>query len=145
MTSTAVQIEEWNRWMPAYPRPVRVCVYVHFTCIRTREHRQVCGESERERGRGFQSPCPCPRNTVQNGRQGFRSVSYIYRSTWKAASITADHRVSTVVATTNRSTIHVRYKHDPTHWTEEVSFTLYCSTRALQFRRMFPFPSNDIF
>lgn len=108
-----------------------VCMFTSRAFARVNAAKCAEKEREREGGRRLQSPCRCPRNTVQNGRQGFRSVSYIYRSTWKAASTTADHRVSTVVATTNRSTIHVRYKHHPTHWTEEVSFTLYCSARAL--------------
>lgn len=108
-----------------------VCMFTSRAFARVNAAKCAEKEREREGGRRLQSPCRCPRNTVQNGRQGFRFVSYIYRSTWKAASTTADHRVSTVVATTNRSTIHVRYKHHPTHWTEEVSFTLYCSARAL--------------
>ena len=58
--------------MPAYPRPVRVCVYVHFTCIRTREHRQVCGESEREReGGAFRVPVRVPGTRSRTGDKAF--------------------------------------------------------------------------
>lgn len=92
-----------------------------------------CAEKERERergGGGFRVPVGVPGTRSRTGDKAFG----LYRTFIEVLGRQLVPRQTTVFpqfATTNRSTIHVRYKHHPTHWTEEVSFTLYCSARAL--------------
>lgn len=89
---------------------------------------------ERERGgreRGFRVPVGVPGTRSRTGDKAFGLYRTFIEVLGRQLLARQTTRVSTVVATTNRSTIHVRYKHHPTHWTEELPFTLYCSPRAL--------------
>ena len=70
MTSTAVQIEEWNRWMPAYPRPMCVCMFTSRAFARVNTAK--CAERVKEReGGAFRVPVRVPGTRSRAGDKAF--------------------------------------------------------------------------